>query len=392
VGENKPIDFVSVDIFSDTAQQLSYYHASAHYKKPNESYLGDNDERYASGTATSMHLAQIKAIAEAYERFASGEIKFETVECARNLDKRWIDPRHIRPLDEQQIASAPQLTTFTENTELEWISGVELHSNDEILLPIDIVLYPLSEQELGRKLVAHADSSGVSAHTDRDIAIEKGLLELIERDAIMRNWFKKEPLPKIAHHLLDKETTASVKKWEEKGYLVEVLDMTPGDKPAAIVNVVIRNNENSYPYFSNGASAARTYEEAIQKGLEEAELGLLHALHAEKEDALEKTHIHSPSGHGIFYLHPQNSMHIEWLWQGKTIYELQNIDDNASLVGRYNPIVVDLGTQRAPLHVVRIIEPSLVPISFGYRSEYYLHLQSGVDPHRYRPDIPHYFA
>jgi thiazole/oxazole-forming peptide maturase SagD family component len=390
VGKDKPVEYVGVNIHSEAVKGLGFYHATAHYNKPNASYLGDKDERFTSGTATSMHLAQIKAIAEAYERYASGEIIFDIRDTANNLTTPWLDPRKIRPIDDEQLRTSWQLKRFSEDMVIEWINSTEIKTGNNILVPIDIVLYPLSENELGRKLIAQADSSGVAAYTNRDVAIEKGLLELIERDAIMRNWFAKEPFPRIAHDILSPIHQERIKYWDALGYIVDVIDMTEND--IVVVNVVIRNKDKVYPYFSNGASASKHYGEAIQKALEEAELGITYAIHNPKEDMITAESISAPSGHGIYYLHPENSNSIDWLWAGEINSNYKFVDNSTNIIDKYNPLVIDLGKNRGPLHVVRVIEPSLVPISFGYRSEYYMHPNSGVDVASYSPDSPHYFA
>ncbi|MBA3758124.1 YcaO-like family protein [Candidatus Saccharibacteria bacterium] len=392
VGKNKPIDEVSIN-FPPNSTSPSYYQASAHYVIPNVSYPDTHDDRYASGAATSIELAKIKAIAEAYERYVSGKIRFDIKDSATNLRGKWLNPNLIRPLSSSQINFMSGIEQFQEDLLLEWVKGSELHSNEDIFVPIDLVYYPLNEKVLRRNPIALADSSGVAAHVDRNIAIEKGLLELIERDAIMRNWFKKAPLPKLSQELLDEDISSRVLNLEKNGYIVDVLDMTEPNAKAAVINVVIRNKEMNYPYFVNGASAALNYQDAIDKALEEAELGLKYALIGEKNDAKSKNHIHSPADHGNYYLHPENAVNISWLWSGEIKYHLQNIDDSKKLIDNYNPIVINLELQSAPLNVVRIIEISLVPISFGLGAEYYTHPFSGIsNPQQYQPYIPHYFA
>lgn len=392
VGPNKPVESVSVDIFSDAARELSFYHASAQFTKPNDSYSDNISDRITSGTATSMHLAQIKAIAEAYERYLSGAIKIDANEAATNLHSSWLDPRKVRPMDEFQLSSYPQLCHFNEKMKLQWVNGKYIKSEASILVPIDLVYYPLTEKALGRKLVSLTDSSGVAAHTEKNIAIQKGLLELIERDAVMRNWFRKESLPRIDHKILSQDVQDRVTHWRNKGFITDFIDMTPEQGEVSIINVIIRNQSESYPYFVNGAAADLDYPNAIDKALEEAELGLAYALYSQKEKAVKMQHIHSPAEHGIFYLHPENADYIKWLWEGPVTKQLKKIDKITNIIDKYNPIVVDLSSQRAPLHVVRVIELSLVPISFGYGSEYFAHPHSGVDPTKYRPTYPHYFA
>lgn len=392
VGPGKPVAHVSVDIFSNAAQELNFYHANAEYVKPNNSYSENASDRFTSGTATSMHLAQIKAIAEAYERYVSGVVRVDAEATASDLRSQWLNPETVRPVDDYQLQSYPQLTRFNDKQKIQWVKGSYLHDGTDVYVPIDLVYYPLTEKEVGRKLITLTDSSGVAAHTDRDIAVHKGLLELIERDAIMRNWFKRESMPRIDHNLLDDDVRKRVLHWHDRGYQTDFIDLTEENGDACIINVVIRNRTKKYPYFVNGAAADLNYGDTIQKAMQEAELGLAYALHSPDEKPLKQEQIHSPADHGIFYLHPENSDKIEWLWQGATTQQFKKIDNKAKIIDKYNPVVIDLAPQRAPLQVIRVIEPSLVPISFGFGSEYFTHVNSGVDTKKYRPDILHYFA
>src|SRR5690606_13065931 len=137
---------------------------------------------------------------------------------------------------------------------IEWIVGVNYHTNERCYVPIDLVFYPLDESLLGRAPIAEADSSGMAAHTDTYEAARRATLELVERDAIMRNWFKKESPLRISHEVLPATRQKHISKLENQGLSVDVLDMS--ENGIVIINVLLRNKDGSYPFFSNGSAAS----------------------------------------------------------------------------------------------------------------------------------------
>jgi ribosomal protein S12 methylthiotransferase accessory factor len=335
-----------------------------------------------------MNVAMIKAIAEAYERYASGNYKIDREGAASELGAAWLDPRLVRPLTDEQLENNPHMQPFDESSKIDWVEGKK--AGERILVPIDMAYYPLNPHILDRALVAEADSSGVAAHTNEGTATRLALFELIERDAMMRNWLSQQSPDRLDGNLLPSHVQKRLEYWKERGYDMHVLDMS-GD--TAVIQTLLVNQKMEYPYFVNGAAASLEYDQAINKSLEEAELGLAHALSDATHERIEAADVRNPAHHGQFYYSPENAKYISWLWQGKVKDSLRNIDKDLDIIDRYTPIVVKLNSSEEPLSVVRVIAPSLVPINFGTGTEYFSHQSSGVTQ---KPDhvgkAPHYFA
>jgi thiazole/oxazole-forming peptide maturase SagD family component len=389
LGKNNIITDLNVKT-SESLFNFGYYHSVAHYRAVDEKYCQPYLERYGSGVATSMNTSKIRALAEAYERYCSGLVRFDKVSTANDLDEPWLHPDLVKPLDDDQIMSS-RLSIFKPSDVIEWVKAERAYSKKPIYVPIDLVFYPISEESIGRRLVTTANSSGVAAHKDETTAIEKAIYELKERDALMRNWLNKEPLPKLNHQLLNHHWKQRINKWDKMSFATDVIDMS--DKEACMINVVIRNTKNEYPYFSSGAAASDSYESSINKAFEEAEISLIYALEGHRKKSKLKENVFSPEDHGNFYLDPKNSEYIDWLWQGKTSNNLKLIGTISNIIAKYDPIVIRLSQAGEPLSVIRVISTELLPISFGLDSEYYLHPQSGVSPNNYQTGFaPHFFA
>ena len=389
-GPGKPVEWSLVDFSSPASKLLRFYRATAKFQKPNSAY-GSEQNLLASGTAASPQLAEIKAAAEAYERYAAGQVRYDILETAANIGEgNWLSPDLVRPLSDKQLQQIPYLERFDPNKPIQWIKGRHV-SGKEVYVPIDLVFYPIDPSAIGRPLIAEADSSGMAAHTNRQEATKRALLELAERDAIMKTWLSKEAPSKIDLNSLPVFYQKRAKFWGELNKVFEVLDFSHDD--IAIAGVVIRSKDDGYPFMVNGASASvASFEEALKKASHEAELSAAEFVTSKyKVRKLSPAEVFSPADHANFYAYRDYRSEIEWLWSGPHKAQPDSISGNMDILGRYDPIIIGLTQDSDPLQVVRVIAPELVPISFGYGKELYLH--PAIKQFRHQQSAaPHFFA
>ena len=393
VGPGKPVRYVRMSTGGRPEDGESFFTATALYKpSPNQSAKKTYRNRFSGGTATSAALAQVKAIAEAYERYVSGLVRVDCVSKATDLDGTWLDPRQVAPLTDEQFRNLPFLQPFNPDLPWEWVKGQTAIGNETVWVPADLVFYPLNNDTFGRKLTHEASSSGVAAYTSFDGAVKRGLLELIERDVIMRNWFRRESPQRIAHDQLPYHWRRRAEYWEARGRDVYVLDFSAYG--AVVVNVII-TSPDQFPCFVNGSAASiDSFDEAIAKAFHEAELGLLQALKFPPQRPIQPQHVVNPADHAKLYAYPRYLGNLAWLWEGSETPVVPSptaqIDE---LLARFNAVLVELSPDNAPLQVVRILSDQLVPVNFGYATEYYTHATIRAD--QVHPDslcLPHYFA
>lgn len=392
VGPSKPIRYVRMNTGHNPEKGETFFGAEALYKpSPYQDTRRSYKERFAGGTATSSGLAQLKAVAEGYERYASGLVRVDQTESANALSDEWLDPRVVMPLTAQQLERLPHLQGFDPDTLWEWVRGINLSTGATTLVPVDLAFYPINTSAFNRKLIHDASSSGVAAHTDKEQAIERGLLELIERDAVMRNWFKRTSPKKIAHSQLPYHWRRRVEYWQKQGREVHVLDLSLYG--VTTINVIITSDD--FPSFIDGsASSTQSFNEALAKAFHECELMLIHTLRHPNYHRIDPKDVRGPLDHVRLYSHPEHLKNLEWLWGGEQSYKLPEPSADAkSLITRFEAISVTLSPESAPLHVVRILSKNLVPISFGYGTEHYAHhLISDADVDVRSLRLPHYFA
>lgn len=376
VGVEKPVKIYGGYTFDEGASFFGAY-----------SIYNDMLDEYAGATSTSYVHAASKAIIEGYERKQSGNLRTDYLGCASDLDCEWLDPTLIRPLTNEQINNG-KLVQFSKSLPISWTRGKYINSGKNIFVPSDLVYYG---HEMITNQICFSDSSGVAAYTDYDTAVYKAIMELVERDALMRNWYERKSPPKISEQVLSYHINRRIKYWKSKGRQVFVLDMQSPFAPT--IQVIIKGS--SYPYFVSGAATSiDNVEKAILKAFREAEFTLLLKLRYPEIENIDPKTVKVPKDHGLIYSFPEYISNIEWLWSSDCIkidlplpvYEYKD------LLMELNPIVIDISEKDSMINVVRVISEKCIPISFGFGMDYYTH--PVVKSLTYNPasrKLPHYF-
>lgn len=383
-----------VDVVSDIKADGFFFASALANAAPDEDAKSSYTNRFSFGVANSMPMAKVKAIAEAYERHRSGRIKIDFVGTAAQIKGLWLDPNKIAPMDNDQRERLG-LQEFTPDTRLEWVSGTKYATKDPVLAPIDLVFYPVSEERYGRALVCDTSSSGTAASTSLEDAETRALLELIERDAIMRSWFEQKAPPRLDTSAIAEHWQRREAYWRSQGRDVHVLDMSVDG--VDIIQVVIVGE--SFPDFANGCAAViRTgpdsYNAALQKAFQEAEFALLSAVSIGRTRTRRAERVKSPIDHAEYYYSKQHVDEISWLWSGDLLAErLSTITTSDELKRKLDIVTFDLSEDSQPLKVARVLCESLIPINFGFRNDYFLHpAVKELDFNVRSQVIPHYFA
>lgn len=373
LGDSHPVKTVEATAYPES----SFFIATATFKE------GNNNSDLAGATSTSVDFAKSKAIVEAYERSISHTPRISFIGSANDLHEKWLDPRKIMPMTKDQLARQ-NLAQFNENLQISWTNGKTL-SGSRIFIPTDMVYY--GYKSAGNR-IAWSNSSGVAAFTDLEGAINKAALELIERDALMRNWLMRKSPEQVSCDSLPIHLQKRMKFWRDNERTMHVLLMP--SEYAVVVQVVIVGKQ--YPCFASGAAAELSFNEAASKAYEEAECGLLGKIYHPADEAIDPRDVRSPLDHGALYASPDYIWNIEWLWSGTIVNKVrplvQSIDEIKSSL---NLVTVDLSDERSSVKVVRVFSEKLLPINFGFGNDYFTNATiSGFDPLSQK--LPHYFA
>jgi ribosomal protein S12 methylthiotransferase accessory factor len=396
IGKDKPIEYVYVGQPADGKYKLPRIETSAKYRKLNTSgsNLIPKEERFGSGLAVTSDESMIKALAEAYERYASGIIRIDKVASATTLDSTWLDPREIVPLQSFAYQRYNWLK-FDPQQDWQWVAGKRHNSGETVMVPIDLVFYPLTYDQLGRMPCFSCTSNGVAAHIDQEVVYEKALLELIERDAISVTWYTKRGVSAVPVKVLPEDIQLRMRHWTRKGWQVKFLNLTLDSVPVVLAMIY---SSNHYPSFVAGGAASINWHTAITKAWDEAEIFLLNWRRRKRVKPMTPQEVYSPLDHGRMYFREENLNQIKWLLDAEEAeIRPSSVQEGSELLRLFNPVLLDLTPVKSvcDLKVVRTISEHLMPINFGYGNEHVGHKRLsnlGMEWKREFPSFPHFFA
>ncbi|GJJ05038.1 hypothetical protein RugamoR64_55760 [Duganella rhizosphaerae] len=151
-----------------------------------------------AGTDIDAELAQLKAVCETLERYAScvlreGEYR---IASAEELGEDAFDWRSLPLLSEAELALPQQIyTNFDPTAPIRWIAAWNLCTGREQAVPL--ALTHLQPRGWTAERFTYTISTGLAAHTDWRRCIISAICEVIERDAIALNWLLRHPLRRI---------------------------------------------------------------------------------------------------------------------------------------------------------------------------------------------------
>lgn len=384
VGADRPVKDVWTRVFDDDG---SFFGATTTYLDKN------GNIQYAGATSPSYADAVFKATIEGYERYQSSQVRVDFRDCANQVPGKWLDPKMYFPLTEEQ-AKKCGVRFFTNDLIINWTLGTN-YDGSEIYVPSDLVYYGQKDDE---NRIYYGNSSGIAAHFDFDEAKRQAVAELIERDAIMRNWFSQESPRRVDEKILPIHARKRIAHWMKQNRQLIVLQI-PSDFGTVFETVIV---DDEYPCFVSGAAATidkNSVDDAILKSMQEAEYNLLLALHYPDMTPIDPSSISTPADHGKVYYFKENADKLHWLWKNVTsegyIQESMAVEDLNWFYNEHLQLVtVDLSDKKSDIKIVRVFSPWLVPINFGFDSAHYTHpviqYSVGINPGGLK--MPHYFA
>lgn len=379
IGIDKPVKRVWINV---DFKNPSFYSANAIYYDPC-GYI-----QFAGATSTSSFDALFKAAVEGYERWQSSQIRVDKHSALHELDSNKILPYDIAPLTRFQ-AEKSGVTFFEETMPIDWTLGTRF-DGERIYVPSDMVFYGHQD---GKNRIYYGNSSGIAAFTNEREAKKRALVELIERDALMKNWFSRKSPNILSVEILPETIKKRITKWEKQGRKLFILEI-PSQYGIVIESIFV---SDQCPCFVSGAAATINNDkihDTIKKAVDEAEFNLEFALQSSDDiRSINKEKILYPVEHGRFYYSKQNAKTINWLWSGKVVNKLPKIKEVPlnKLCEALKTVFVDLSDANAKLKVIKMISPKLVPINFGFYTPHYLHPEiDEVNPQSLK--YPHYFS
>ena len=338
---------------------------------------GDGTVFAGAGMAPSFADAHLCAAAEAYERWVTASFsRVDRICAASEIQERWVDPRLAAPMTpwQQQFFG---LSAFDPTAPWQWVRGTDWVSGKPVFVPFDMVGYGAGTRFNRRRCMLNC-SSGVAVHTTRQQAARGALLELLERDALMRYWLLGRVPRRIRIEALPQSLQGRVAQLQAQGRRVDVLNFSHDSHGAVVIGVAIHGQ--AYPCFLLGMAATdQNWQQAAtdQNWQQAATKAFTEADQADRwpplpGDAPRISAVQTPVQHGELYAHPSYTHNALWLCGGD-FGPAPQAKSLAEIVDRLSPVVVDLTGDGAPFFGVRVVCSELVPIAFGNKAAHFMH-------------------
>jgi ribosomal protein S12 methylthiotransferase accessory factor len=339
----------------------------------------------AGGTATSRQRALVKAVGEGVERYCAELYDPARVFRAayRDVGEDAIDPRRFVLFHETQFADPGFRYVPLKDTDvIGWTSGYSLTRGRPVHLPAlsALIGHSLTFME---PIWAATDVSGYACGNTLEEAILSGLLELIERDAVMLFWYHRLPTPAVPTTVAaDPEVQDILARFARAPGRVFLSDLTT-DLGVPVVVAQLVTNGVGRPAAVVASAADLTAPRAAARAL--LELGANnHAVRTFYEARLQRGlptapwSLTSQEDHGLLYADPAMLPHLWPLlpqgvpreresppWEGadlkqsieQVVAQLASLGHEVLFVDLTHPTAADLG-----LHVVKVLAPGLRPI------------------------------
>lgn len=167
--------------------------------QPKDFYIfnDNNNELSGAGVSNNPQEALLKACVEALERYSSTIISPEdiVISSGEALSNTMV-MNNIPIFSENELIKSPDIISkYNASKPIRWTLGYSCNYKKQVYLPL--VMTHFVQNRLDSEKFYLPISTGTAAHFNRDDAIQKAILEIIERDVISTIWLAKIPLPKL---------------------------------------------------------------------------------------------------------------------------------------------------------------------------------------------------
>lgn len=350
-----------------------------------------------AGGSLDPDIAAHLAVAESLERYSSCAWHQDSMiwASAAELGDDAIPPTAWPNLSPAEYAD-PRcgLVPPDPRVPLRWVEAWSLTRGKKVYVPA-VQVYLKCPPESASERYTHPISTGCAAHSDPIAAVINGLLEVVERDSISLTWLQRLRLPLLEFdpEELEPEHRAFVERGRNHNIRTVLFDATTDFGIPVIYGVLLADHD---PVLAQtvvatcdvdpGKAIAKLYREAASLRIALRALAGTAPSDVPVEDTLSVTG-------GALLAGPRDKRHLfDFLLEGdRPVHRLSDLpapEPGASdaavlswLVERLHTagcevIVADITTDEAKqvgAHVVRVLVPQAMPLSFAHRARYLGH-------------------
>lgn len=354
--------------------------------------VGGPVEEYSSSEHVLRDTAEAASIGEALERYSAAFVPAErlVVSSADDLAGA-VNPGRFALFHDTQFADPTfPFHPFRGDTVVSWVPGFCLPTGRLAYLPAQLAFMAWDRWTSTEPQIAYTTSSGLACAPTLEEAVLAGLLELIERDAVMLVWYGRLSLPLLEWSRDPALVRLDARYFAPTGLRFSAVDLSIFCGVPTVLGVV-HGAPGVIGALGVGAASAPTVGAAWRKALAEAfavQRWVRDHAHERPEDVeAEAVDIRGFDGHTMFYAHPDRAARAAFL-DGSP--QCRDIRDVAPLAGSdvlerlgaacnhlarrgasaYAVDVTSPDVRSAGFHVVRVIAPELCNLDVIERARF----------------------
>ena len=315
------------------------------------------------GVNENKKIAMTSCLVEALERYCMSYIpkKEIIVSVKEKLPKKTTFDDFFTYSDEQYEKS--NLFLNPNKDKIEWTKIYNIDDKQKFKYwPASLIYLPYDLN----KTVAETTSTGMAADFKLEECIKSGLLELIERDALMINFMQRLNPPEINLKTLDKKNYELVKVIQ-KEYDIKIYKLFSDIKVPIYLSIIYKQDKK-HIHYGIGACASLDSDYAINKSLKECLFTYFYSLNIMDVRQTDSKKIKTLYEHFLYY---QGENFNKLLFDSKVVDYKKEIITFSDLIENlklydinvyYKELTTD-DIQKTGIKVVKVIAPGLIDLN-----------------------------
>ncbi|MBL0426641.1 YcaO-like family protein [Ramlibacter alkalitolerans] len=331
----------------------------------------------AWGRAYDPRTALSKSVSELAERLATRQALPCIEATAAELARPVLPTAFARYSERQYADRSLGVSPFVAAERIRWVEGREWPSGDAVWLPADCVSAAIAASAASGKRLMRVGSSGCAADADIEIALQRALHEVIERDAFARHWLAQSGGRAVDPASLPAQLATRMATLASLGCETSVACTTLGLGPTILV--LIRNDRLGFACLGGASDSSAT--RATERAFIEAEFAALARCHGARTTPVRPRDVCLPEHHASVFAQRAFFRRADVLVaQGQRPIRLDQLDWPVSVqerlqgAGRHVAAYwVELPSTASPaqldgrpVRTVRALIAGCVPLAFGY--------------------------
>ncbi|MDQ6947235.1 MAG: YcaO-like family protein [Actinomycetota bacterium] len=291
------------------------------------------DDVLGMGVSDSDDQSWIKAVVEAVERYSMATPHDPSTILRASMDEvaEWAVPLdRFQLYSDAQYAVIPTLGLPEPEDAIDWTWAYSMTTGSFVLVPAAL-LYGSLARRPPNNFVESMTSTGMACHVSIEAAALAGLLEVVERDAVMISWLNHRIPARITIGRSGPLADLFRERFTLPGVEFVLLDLS-SDVGIATIGCLAFSERPEHPAAAMGSASRLDPVEAAKKALFEA-AQVMYAAHDmgwTQDEDFPETDVRTIAEHSRFYAGAEAAQRLDFMVSGSDEIALADLPDLTS--------------------------------------------------------------